>query len=260
MRSCSNEASIAMAGFDVWKQGAKDGFPVFLGYVAVSFTFGIAARNVLHPFETVLMSAANYTSAGQFAALGLIAASATFWEMAAAQLVVNLRYSLMACCLSQKLESSAPAYHRFFMAAGLTDEVFGLSASVKGRLSPIYTYGVMSTALPGWVLGTLLGVMSSGLMPPRVMSALGIAIYGMFIAIIFPPVRDDRKLAVIIALSMACSMFCDKIALLARVTPGMKLIGLTLAIAGASALLFPLEQGKKAPANDCPAECEGSAP
>ena len=251
-----------MSGFDVWKQGAKDGLPVFLGYLAVSFTFGIAARNVLHPFETVLMSAANYTSAGQFAALGLIAASAGFWEVAASQLVINLRYSLMACCISQKLERGAPLFHRFFMAAGLTDEVFGLSASVQGRLNPVYTYGVMSTALPGWVLGTLLGVVSSGLMPPRVMSALGIAIYGMFIAIIFPPVKNDHKLAVIIALSMACSIFCDWAAP-PGLTPGMKLIVLTLAIAGAAAVLFPLEQRKKTPeaegAPDCAVKCEGSA-
>lgn len=247
-----------MAGFDLWKQGAKDGLPVFLGYLAVSFTFGIAARDVPRPFETVLMSAANYTSAGQFAALGLIAASASLWEVAASQLVINLRYSLMACCLSQKLERDVPAYQRFFMATGLTDEVFGLSASIKGRLNPIYTYGVMSTALPGWVLGTLLGVMSSGLMPPRVMSALGIAIYGMFIAIIFPPARNDHKLAIIIALSMACSMFCDWAALPA-LTPGMKRIVLSLAIAGAAAVLFPLEQRKKTPVADSAAECEESA-
>ena len=238
-----------MCTFDIWKQGARDGLPVFLGYLAVSFTFGIAARNVLLPVQAVLMSATNYTSAGQFAALGLIAASATFWEMAAAQLVINLRYSLMSCCLSQKLESNTPAYHRFFMAVGITDEVFGLSASVNGRLSPAYTYGIMSAALPGWVLGTFLGVMSSGLMPPVIMSAMGIAIYGMFIAIIFPPVRNDHRLAAVIAASMAFSVLCDSIALPEQITPGLKLIVLTLAIAGAAALLFPLEKKDEQPAH-----------
>lgn len=245
-----------MNKFSVWKQGVKDGLPIFLGYIAVSFTFGIAAQNILRPLQAVFMSASNYTSAGQFAALGLITASVTFWEMAAAQMVINLRYSLMSCFISQKLESNTPGYHRFFIAFGLTDEVFGVSAAVKGRLNPVYTYGVMSAALPGWVLGTLLGVISSGLMPPRVMSALGIAIYGMFIAIIFPPVRKDHKLGLVIAVSMACSVMFDKIAFLAQVSPGIKLIGLTLAIAGAAAVLFPLEHEKPL-ANECPAEREG---
>ena len=246
-----------MDKLDIWKQGAKDGLPIFLGYVAVSFTFGIAARNILHPFEAVLMSAANYTSAGQFASLGLIAAAAGFGEMAAAQLVVNLRYSLMSCCISQKLEYNTPIYHRFFIAIGLTDEVFGLSASIKGRLNPVYAYGIMSTALPGWVLGTFLGVMSSGFLPPRVMSAMGIAIYGMFIAIIFPPVRENHRLAIIITASMACSVLCDTLTL--TVTPGVKLIALTLAVAGAAAVLFPLEKKETRPAPCRAAECEGSA-
>ena len=241
----------------LWRQGAKDGLPVFFGYLAVSFTFGIAARHILSPFLSVLMSASNYTSAGQFAALGLIAASATFGEMAAAQLVINLRYSLMSCFLSQKLDHSTPLYHRFLMALGLTDEVFGLSASVKGRLNPFYTYGVMSTALPGWVLGTFLGVVSSEFMPPRVMSAMGIAIYGMFIAIIFPPVRDDHNLAVVISASMVFSVMVEEISLLSQITPGLKLIMLTVIITGAAALLFPVEKKEKLSGGGCPLECEG---
>lgn len=235
---------MALNPFALWKRGVKDGMPIFFGYVAVSFTFGIAAQKLLQPFHIVLMSATNYTSAGQFAALGLIAASATLWELAAAQLVINLRYSLMSCCISQKLESAASIHHRFLIAVGLTDEVFGLSASVKGELSPYYVYGVMSAALPGWVLGTFLGVMSSGILPPRIMSAMGIAIYGMFIAIIFPPVRDNLRLGIIIAVSVACGVLCDAIALPAWLTPGIRLIVLTLLLAGAAAILFPVDTGE----------------
>lgn len=246
-----------MDKFELWRRGAKNGLPVFFGYLAVSFTFGIAARDILSPAEAVLMSAVNFTSAGQFGALSLIAASVSFWEMAAAQLVINSRYSLMACFISQKLKSGTPFFHRFFIAMGLTDEVFGVSASVKGRLSPVYAYGVMSTALPGWVLGTFLGLISSGLMSAQVMSALGIAIYGMFIAIIFPPVREDRKLAGIIAVAMISSLMFDHIKFLERVTPGLKIIALTLVIAGAAAFLFPLER-KKLSDDSCAAECEGS--
>lgn len=248
-----------MDNITMLKQGAKDGLPIFLGYVAVSFTFGIAALKVLEPFQAVLMSASNYTSAGQFAALGLIAASAGFGEMAAAQMVVNLRYSLMSCCISQKLDSDSPVYHRFFIAMGITDEVFGVTTAVQGSLSPAYAYGVMSVALPGWIFGTFLGVMSTGFMPPNVMSALGIAIYGMFIAIIFPPIRDDHRLALIVTASMACSVCFDNVALLAQITPAMKLIALTLIIAGAAAVLFPLEKREAKPAVGYAAECKEGA-
>lgn len=248
-----------MSSAKTWKQGFKDGLPVFMGYLAVSFTFGIAAQNALKPFQAVVMSASNYASAGQFAALGLIAASSSFLEMAATQLVINLRYSLMSCFLSQKLEKGTPLGHRLVMAAGLTDEVFGLSAAVPGRLNPFYAYGVMSSALPGWVAGTALGVMSHGLLPARVMSALGIAIYGMFIAIIFPSARDNVKTAGVILASMLASLMFDNLPVLQQVTPGFKIILLTLGIAGAAAILFPLEKKNPEP---CPAyapDCERSA-
>jgi predicted branched-subunit amino acid permease len=206
----------------------------------VSFSFGIAAQNILQPLQAVIMSASNYTSAGQFAALGLIVAASGYWEMALAQLIINLRYSLMACVLSQKLESGAPAFHRFIMSMGITDEIFGVSASVSGRLSPWYMYGAMCSAMPGWVLGTFLGVISHGLMPAKILSALGIAIYGMFIAIIIPPTRGNLKLAGIIAVSMLCSLLVDTLPALSEISPGLKIIFLTLIIAGGAAALFPV--------------------
>ncbi|MDL2207556.1 AzlC family ABC transporter permease [Desulfovibrio sp. OttesenSCG-928-M16] len=258
-KSSTKYEGFAMDNFSLWKEGAKNGLPIFLGYVAVTFAFGVAARDVLTPYQAVLMSATNITSAGQFAALGLIAASVSYGEMALAQLVLNLRYSLMSCCISQKLESTASRYHRFFIAMGLTDEVFGLTASVKGRLQPAYAYGVMSTALPGWVIGTFLGIISTGFLPPRIMSALGIAIYGMFIAIIFPPVRHDHKLLIIVAVSIISSHIADNISLLSQVTPGIKLVGLTLVIASAAALLFPLEKRATVSEVHCLTECEKGA-
>ncbi len=249
-----------MSAMSNWKDGFRDGLPIFMGYVAVSFTFGIAAQSVLKPLQAVLMSASNYTSAGQFAALGLIAAACSLVELAAVQLVVNMRYSLMSCFISQKLEPGTPTFHRVLMAVGLTDEVFGVCAASPGRLKPSYAYGVMSAALPGWVLGTFLGVISQGMMPPRAMSALGIAIYGMFIAIVFPPVRKNSRLALVVLASMLGSALFDKISLLAQVTPGFKIIILTVGIAGTAAALFPLE--KKDPATDsspCPAPRGGQA-
>lgn len=240
-----------------WRRGFKNGFPVFMGYFAVSFTFGIAAQGILKPLQTVFMSASNYTSAGQFAALGLIAAASSLGEMALTQLVVNLRYSLMSAAISQKLDQVTPLRHRFFMAMGLTDEVFALSAAEPGRLEPFYFYGLMSSALPGWVLGTLLGSFSHGVLPPRLMSALGIAIYGMFIAIIFPPAKKDLKLAGIICVSMLCGFLFDKLPLLDQITPGFKIILVTLAVAGGAAVLFPVgKDGQKETGKRKAAACE----
>lgn len=176
-----------MSRFIFFKKGLRDGFPIFLGYLSVSFTFGIAAKNAgISSLQAVLISATNLTSAGQFAALDIIATSATYFEMAFTQLVINLRYCLMSSALSQKLAQKMPFWHRFIMAFGVTDEIFGVSVTVEDKLSPFYSYGLMGAAIPGWTLGTLLGVISGNLLPARAISALSVALYGMFIAIIIP--------------------------------------------------------------------------
>ena len=148
--------------------GLKDGIPIGLGYLAVSFTFGIMARGAgLTTLQSVVMSFTNLTSAGQFAALGIIQAGAPFMEMAIAQLIINLRYCLMSCSLSQKLGADMPFFHRFFMSFGVTDEIFGVSVCRPGFLSPFYSYGLICVAVPGWTLGTLLGAVSGELLPAR---------------------------------------------------------------------------------------------
>ena len=173
--------------------GIQDGIPICLGYIAVSFTFGIMAKNAgLSTWEAVLISLTNLTSAGQFAGLSLITASASYFEMAFTQLIINLRYSLMSCALSQKIDNHYPFFHRFLIAYGVTDEVFGVSVSRPGRITPWYSYGVMALAAPGWTLGTFLGVVSGNILPDRIVSALSVALYGMFISINIPPARDFR--------------------------------------------------------------------
>ena len=140
------------------QKGLHDGIPIGLGYLAVSFTFGIMAAGAgLTAPEAVLMSFTNLTSAGQFAGLGIIQAGGSLLEMAAAQLIINLRYCLMSCALSQKFSPDMPFLHRFFVSYGVTDEIFGVSVCRQGELSPFYNYGLMGTAVPGWTLGTLLG-------------------------------------------------------------------------------------------------------
>jgi len=230
-----------------WKKGVKDGFPICLGYIAVSFTFGIMAKKMgLSLFQAVLISGTNFTSAGQFAGLDVIVAGGTYFEMAMTQLIINLRYCLMSCSLSQKIDPNAKFFHRFLIAFGNTDEVFGVSSSVEGKLKPIYSYGVISVALLGWVFGTLLGVVSGNILSDRILSALGVALYGMFIAIVIPPARENKVLRGIVLVSVILSFLFSKISLFAKISSGFKIIILTIVIAGIAAALFPVEDEKNA--------------
>jgi predicted branched-subunit amino acid permease len=235
-----------------WKNGAKDGIPICLGYFAVSFTFGIMAKNAgLTPLQAVIMSVTNLTSAGQFAALGLIGASSTYLEMAVTQFILNLRYCLMSCSLSQKLGRNTAFQHRFFVAYGVTDEIFGVSVCKSGKLSPFYNYGLMSIAMPGWALGTFFGVVSGGILPEKIISALSIAIYGMFLAVIIPPAKDNKLLSCLISLSMIISLLFTKISVFSGVSSGFKIIILTILIAGIAAILFPIKQADEVRSSTC---------
>nr|WP_288829611.1 AzlC family ABC transporter permease [uncultured Clostridium sp.] len=226
--------------------GIKDGIPIGLGYFAVSFTFGIMAANTgLSPWQAIVMSLTNLTSAGQFAGLGIIKAGASLGEMALAQLVINLRYSLMSCSLSQKFKEDIPFYHRFLIGYGVTDEVFGVSVCKSGKLDPRYCYGLMSAAIPGWTLGTAFGAVSGSLLPDRLLSALSVGLYGMFVAIIVPPARDNRTLALVVAASMILSLLFSCLPGLRMISSGMRLILLTVVIAGAAAFLFPFPAEKE---------------
>lgn len=226
-----------------WRNGAKDGIAIGIGYFAVSFTFGIMAKNAgLSPAQAVIMSITNLTSAGQFAALKLIGTSSTFVEMAVTQLVLNLRYCLMSCAISQKLDGKTAFLHRFFVAHGVTDEIFGVSVCKKGKLSPLYNYGVMSAAVPGWTLGTLCGVLSGSLLPERMVSALGIALYAMFVAVMIPPAKNNKLLSGVILFSMLLSLLCVKISAFSHISAGCKIIGLTVFVAGFAAVLFPIKE------------------
>ena len=230
----------------IWK-GMKDGFPIFLGYLAVSFTFGILAKQIgLLPFQASLMSFTNLTSAGQFGALDLIVTSAPYLEMALLQFIINMRYSLMSCAMSQKLDPKTSIIHRFIMAFGITDEIFALSVSVDGRLSPYYTYGIMMVAIPGWFFGTLFGVVLGNVMPIKLLSALSIALFGMFIAIIVPPARKNRILTGLIIVSMLASTAFALTPILKEISYGFKIIILTIVLSSAAALLFPVKEDRHA--------------
>lgn len=226
-----------------FKRGMKDGIPICLGYLAVSFSFGIMAlKTGLSTFQAVLMSLLNLTSAGQFASLSVITAAGSYVEMALSQLIINLRYCLMSCSLSQKMDPQAPFYHRFFVAYGNTDEVFALSSSVKGYVSPFYSYGIILVAVAGWTMGTLLGAVAGSVLPARVLSALGIALYAMFIAIIIPPAKESRVLQALILSAMVLSTAFTHAPVLRDISGGIQVIILTVAVAAAAACLAPVKE------------------
>ncbi len=229
-----------------FEKGIKDGVPIFLGYLAVSFTLGIAAKNYgLDAIEGTIMSLSNNTSAGEFAALGLIASGVTFKEMAITQAIINLRYLLMSFALSQKLETSTSLLQRLVLAFDVTDEIFGLSISVAGRLNPYYTYGLIVVSMPGWALGTMLGIFSGSILPAKLLSALSVALYGMFIAVIIPPTKKTKILGGIVIVSMIGSTIFTYTPVLNRISGGFRIIILTIVIASLAAWLFPIEQKKE---------------
>lgn len=229
-------------------RGVRDGMPIAIGYFAVAFALGIKATAAgLTPWQSALLSFLNVTSAGEAAGIALLGVGTTYVELALTQLVINIRYLLMSCALSQKLSSQTGLLHRLAVGYGVTDEIFGISAATEGDLSPYYSYGAIAVAVPGWTVGTLLGAVMGNVLPLRAVSALGVALYAMFLAIILPPARKSRIIAGLVAVSAlastALSFICTKLAL-TGFTEGFRIITLTVVISLGTALLFPLREEK----------------
>ena len=224
-------------------EGMRDGFPIALGYFAVSFSLGIAARNAgLTPMQGFWASLLNNASAGEYAAFTLIAAKATYWEVAVITLIANARYLLMSCALAQRFAPETPFFHRLIVGYDVTDEIFGITIARPGYLNPYYTYGAILLAAPAWAIGTALGIMAGNVLPLRIVSALSVALYGMFLAIIIPTARKNRIVAGLVALSFALSFACEYLPGVASLSSGTRTILLTVLISGAAAVLFPVKQ------------------
>lgn len=223
-------------------KGCRDGVPIALGYFAVSFSLGIAARSAgFTAFQALLMSFFNNASAGEFAAFTLIGAGAGYLEVALMTLVSNARYLLMSCALSQKLSPSTPIRSRMLIGFDVTDEIFGVSIAYPGKLNPLYTYGVMLLALPGWAVGTYFGVLMGNILPLRLVSALSVALYGMFIAVFMPPARKEKVIGALVVISMFLSWVFATVDLFSFLSEGMRVIFLTVSISALAALLFPVK-------------------
>lgn len=222
--------------------GLKVGVPIGMGYFAVSFALGIAAGGAgIGALQAGIMSALMLASAGQYAAITVIASGGGLIEMAVTTLVVNLRYLLMACSLSQKVPEGTRLYHRFGMAYTITDEIFGAAMSVEGKVSPFYNYGAVSVAAPGWIVGSVIGNIAGNILPETISNALGVALYGMFLAIIIPPARKSRIIAGVVIISMLLSYGFSVIPAISGISSGMQIIILTVAISAIAALIFPHE-------------------
>lgn len=227
----------------VLRAGMQDGIPIGLGYLAVAFSLGIAARNAgLTPMQGFIASIFCTASAGEYAGFTQIAAGAALIELAIVTLIANARYLLMSCALSQRMEPGMPLVHRLLVAWGVTDEIFGIAVARPGYLNPYYNYGAMLVAIPLWGLGTALGVIAGNLMPLRLVSAFSVALYGMFLAVIIPPARKNKVIAVLIIICFAASYAASYLPVISEISGGTRTILLTVVIAGAAAILFPREE------------------
>lgn len=226
-----------------YKKGLRDGMPIAMGYFAVAFTLGITAKNIgMTPVQAAVSSMLLHASAGQYAAMTVIAAGTGYVEMVMTTLVVNLRYLLMSCALSQKAGSEMKMGHRMIVSYYITDEIFGIASAVEGKLNPFYNYGAASVAGPGWTIGTFLGALLGTALPDRLGRALGVALYGMFIAIIIPPAKKSSIIGSIVVISMLASYLFSVLPVIREISEGFRIIILTITIAGVMAWKFPVRQ------------------
>ena len=222
-------------------KGITDGLPICLGYISVAFAFGIfAIENGLSIFEAILISMTNVTSAGQLAGVPIIVSGGTLIELAVAQLVINLRYALMSVSLSQKLGNSVRMFDRFVISFVNTDEVFAVASGKDGKVGRIYLYGLILTPYLGWTLGTAFGAFAGNILPSSVVSALGIAIYGMFVAIVIPHTKKSKPTALCVLLAVVLSCIFKYVPVLAEVPAGFVIIICAVLASGIFAFVSPV--------------------
>ena len=224
-------------------KGLKGGIPIALGYFAVSFTLGIQAKNVgITAFQAAVTSFGLHASAGEYIAFTLIGANANILVMVLMEMIANARYLLMSCSLSQKIPADTPMWKRLVMGYFITDEIFGASISVSGKLDPYYMFGLIAVASPGWVVGTALGVIMGNALPLRAVSALSVGLYGMFIACIIAESRKNKIVAGVIIVSFVLSYIFSTLSVFKGISSGIKIMILTVIIATVAAILFPVKE------------------
>lgn len=225
-----------------FKKGLIDGLPIGLGYLSVSFSFGIlCAKGGMKALGAILISLTNLTSAGQLAGVGIIFALGSLSEMALAQLVINLRYALMSVSLSQKANDAFNTIRRMIVAFGITDEIYAVASSQRGLINPKYMYGLMTLPIIGWTGGTALGAIAGDILPADIVSALGIALYAMFIAIVLPPATEHKGVLVCALISAAISCILAYVPVFDFISGGFAIIICAVIAAIIAAILFPVK-------------------
>ncbi len=227
------------------REGIKHGIPITLGYFPVSFTFGlIAASSGLNPLLAFIISLTNFTSAGQFAGMNIILAGGSYIEMGMTMFVINLRYMLMSLSLSQKLENFS-LMDRFITSFGITDEIFAVSSIEKSSISSKYLKGLIILPYLSWGLGTLLGAYVSGVLPDDLKAAMGIALYGMFLAIIVPVAKKSMPVLAVVIIAVVASSAFYYIDMFSKIPTGWAIIISTVLASALGAALFPEEESKE---------------
>ena len=226
-----------------FKKGIRDGIPICLGYISVSMAFGLTAVKMGIPIGvTVLISLTNLTSAGQFAGTTLLAAHGTYLELAITTLIINIRYFLMSLSVSQKVDKDFKTGQRFIASFGITDEVFAVSMQQRNDLSFLYMAGLILTPVLGWTGGTLIGAAATSLLPQVLTDAMGIALYGMFIAIIVPPAREQKSVLFAVVLTILASYAFTYLPVFNHISGGWSVIIITIVVSAIAACLFPVKE------------------
>ena len=224
----------------IFAQGYKDGIPIGLGYFAVAFSLGIAARDYgFNAFQGFLASLLTYASAGQYMGFALHATNATLIELIILTFIINARYILMGFALNQRMPEGTGLGRRILVGTCITDEIFGITIARPGVPTPYYTFGAILAAVPMWALGTALGISMGNILPTRIVSALSVALFGMFLAVIIPPARKDRAVAAAVIVSFTLSYAAIHLPVISGLSQGNRTILLTLVICSVFAVLFP---------------------
>lgn len=224
----------------VFLSGVRDGIPIGLGYFAVSFALGITARSAgLSPFQGALASLLCNASAGEYAGFTVIASDAAYIEMALVTLIANARYFLMSFAMSQRLSPKTASVHRFLLSFVLTDELFAITMNQKGSINPFYTYSALLAPLPCWAVGTALGTAAGNMLPAALVSALGVGLFGMFLASVIPKCKESRAVGGVVAACFILSFIASVLPVISDLSDGTRTIILTLIISSAAAILLP---------------------
>ena len=226
-----------------YRTGLGRGLPVGMGYFSVSFGFGaMAVSQGLRVFDATLISLTNVTSAGQFAGLTVIVAMASLWELILTQLIINSRYALMSLALSQRMGQRIGFLPRLLIAFFNTDEIFALAMARVEPLTVPFMLGLGTLPILGWTLGTLCGALAGSILPPSIQAALGVMLYGMFIAIVVPPAKKEKEILIAVLLAMGLSTLFTLVPLLKQVSAGIAIVICTVAAAAICAALFPIPE------------------